>query len=112
MKSEGDEAEAAALSFLLKQRLTLKARNFRSRFGEIDLIMDDAGTLVFVEVRKRSTARYGGAAASITARKQAKLRATAQFYLTRLDHVPPCRFDALLVDGNGEFEWIRGAFEA
>lgn len=79
--------------------------------GEIDLILEDRGTLVFVEVRLRGNASFGGAAASITAHKQNKLVRAAQHYLQRLSTQPPCRFDAVLLDG-GKMEWIRDAFGA
>lgn len=87
------------------------ARNYRCRMGEIDLILEDRGTLVFVEVRLRSNAGFGGAAASITARKQDRLIRAAQHYLQQLRVLPPCRFDAVLLDG-GRMEWIRDAFGA
>ncbi len=112
MKADGDRAEDAAAAWLERQGLRLRDRNFRSRFGEIDLICDDHGTLVFVEVRKRSSQRFGGAAESITATKRDRLLATARIYLASLKHDMPCRFDAVLIDGTGEIEWIRDAFGA
>jgi putative endonuclease len=92
--------------------LKLVARNYRSRFGEIDLIMRDSETLVFVEVRMRGSKDFGGAAASIDARKQAKLISTAQLYLATLAHIPPCRFDAVLLDSSDNVEWVKNAFGA
>jgi len=74
--------------------------------------MRDGETLVFIEVRKRSNPQFGGAAASIDARKQSKLIATAQLYLANLKAIPVCRFDAVLVDGNDQIEWLKNAFEA
>jgi len=74
--------------------------------------MQEGETLVFVEVRKRSNFQFGGAAASIDHRKQAKLIATAQLYLGTLKAIPPCRFDALLIDGNEQIEWLKNAFAA
>lgn len=74
----GSEAERSAERFLLQRRLVLLQRNYHCRFGEIDLIMEDGGTLVFVEVRLRGSAVFGGAAASITSFKQAKLLRTAR----------------------------------
>ena len=62
----GDNAEDRALAYLLRQGLQLRTRNFRCKGGEIDLIMNERETLVFIEVRKRSSMRYGGAAASVT----------------------------------------------
>ncbi len=82
------------------------------RFGEIDLIMRDGTILVFIEVRMRANEIFGGAAASITSAKQAKLLRTARHYLSELNSEPPCRFDALLLSGtNGQkIEWIKNAF--
>jgi putative endonuclease len=110
MRRAGTAAEDLALAFLQSQGLGLKARNFSCRLGEIDLVMNDRDTIVFVEVRQRSTDAFGGAAESITARKRDKLVATARFYLARLRDLPPCRFDAVLVDGQGHVQWIRDAF--
>lgn len=92
--------------------MKLVARNYRSRFGEIDLIMRDSDTLVFVEVRLRGSQDFGGAAASIDSRKQAKLISTAQLYLATLAHIPPCRFDAVLLDSPDNVEWVKNAFGA
>lgn len=109
---KGSDAEQIAVSYLQNQRLILVAKNYRCRFGEIDLIMRDGTTLVFVEVRMRANEFFGGAAASITPLKQAKLLRTARHYLSELNSEPPCRFDALLLAGaNGEkIEWIKNAF--
>ena len=112
MKADGDRAEDAAAAWLERQGMRVHERNFRSRFGEIDLICDDRGTLVFVEVRKRTSERFGGAAASITATKRNRIVATARIYLASLKHDMPCRFDAVLINGTGEIEWIRDAFGA
>ena len=110
MKADGDRAESLALEFLLSRGCTLVTRNFRSRFGEIDLIVRDGRTLVFVEVRKRGRSRFGTAADSIGATKQQKLIATAHFFLTRYRQPPPCRFDAVLVDGESRVDWMKDAF--
>ena len=90
------------------------ATNYRCRLGEIDLILWDRDTLVFAEVRLRKNSRFGGAAASITGQKQLKLQRAAAHYLQHLGKTPPCRFDAVLLDGLGEanLEWIQGAFSA
>lgn len=109
---KGSDAEQVAASYLQRQHLVLVTQNYRCRFGEIDLIMRDGTTLVFIEVRMRSHEMFGGAAASITPSKQAKLLRTARHYLAELNSEPPCRFDALLLSGvNGqEIEWIKNAF--
>jgi putative endonuclease len=108
----GAQAEQLAADYLLRHGLRLITKNYRSRFGEIDLILADGNVLVFVEVRLRRNANFGGAAASIDARKQAKLVTTAQQYLSTLPTVPPCRFDAILLDGSGQIEWLKNAFSA
>ncbi|MBL8500358.1 MAG: YraN family protein [Nitrosomonas sp.] len=109
---KGSDAEQIALTYLQRQNLVLVAQNYRCRFGEIDLIMRDGATLVFVEVRMRGSEAFGGAATSITPAKQAKLLHTARHYLSRLNSEPPCRFDALLLSGSHgqEIEWIKNAF--
>jgi putative endonuclease len=110
MARAGIEAEDLALTYLQGQGLRLKARNYTCRLGEIDLVLLDGVTLVFVEVRQRSHRSFGGAAESITARKRDKLIATARHFLAGQRSLPPCRFDAVLVDGEGRIEWIRDAF--
>lgn len=114
MSSRGAQAEQAAERFLLQRGLKLLARNFRCRHGEIDLVMQDGGTLVFVEVRLRTRGDFGGAAASIDARKQRKLILAAQHYLAQLSKTPPCRFDAVLLrnDAQSGVEWLKDAFSA
>ncbi len=109
---KGSDAEQIAASYLQRRHLVLVTQNYRCRFGEIDLIMRDGSTLVFIEVRMRNHEMFGGAAASITLSKQAKLLRTARQYLAELNSEPPCRFDALLLSGaNGqEIEWIKNAF--
>ena len=79
----GARAEALAAAFLVARGLVIVERNFRCRRGEIDLIARDGETLVFVEVRLRSRRDFGGAAASITAAKRARIAAAASFYLGR-----------------------------
>lgn len=110
MSTLGRLAEERAAEYLRARGLTILARNWRSRFGEIDLIARDGATLVFVEVRARSSRSHGGAAASITAAKQRKLTATAHQYLARVGLDAPARFDAMLIEAEGEISWIRDAF--
>ncbi len=116
MNERGKDAEARAAKFLESQGLQIVERNYRGRYGEIDLIARDGKTLVFVEVRARASNAFGGAAASITASKRAKLTRTALQYIATLDRTPPCRFDAVLMsrgtNGTGPIEWIRDAFSA
>ena len=100
-----------AASFLEAHGLTILVRNYRCRLGEIDLVARDGGTTVFVEVRKRASSSFGGAAASITSAKRLKLLKAARHYLSRSRAMPECRFDALLIQGEPpRIEWIRDAF--
>lgn len=111
MTPRGRQAENLAALFLQQQGLKLVARNYRCRYGEIDLIAREGTTLVFVEVRMRASERYGGAAASITAGKRHKLLRTARHYLAGATRTPACRFDALLVNGaDHSVEWLKNAF--
>ena len=112
MKTPGQEAEAIAAAYLQKQGLKLLSSNYRCRFGEIDLVMQEGKTLVFVEVRMRSNPHFGGAAESITIAKQQKLLTTAQHYMQRYGE-RACRFDAVMMSGTaGErLEWLRNAFD-
>jgi putative endonuclease len=116
-KSVGDAGEALALAHLERQGLTLVQRNYRvaagphARGGEVDLILRERdGTLVFVEVRARSSAAFGGAAASVTASKQRRLVFAAQHFLRRYGALPPCRFDVVAIDGES-VQWLRAAFD-
>ena len=111
MNKLGIPAEAMAAEFLEKRGLTILARNYRCRMGEIDLVARDGSTTVFVEVRRRASSAFGGAAASITAAKRLKLLKAARHYMSRLRTLPECRFDALLIQGEPpRIEWIRNAF--
>jgi len=108
----GRSAESRAEAFLKSRGLKLVARNWRCRFGEIDLVMQDGVTLVFVEVRLRRRSDFGGAAASVTHAKQKKLLATARQYLAGLPAIPPCRFDVIaMTDEAAEPEWLQNAFD-
>ena len=114
-KDDGDAAEDRALAHLRAQGLRLVARNYRTPGrggGEIDLIMREPdGTLVFVEVRKRASRGFGGAAASIGWDKQRRIVFAARHYLLRLRQPPPCRFDVISME-NGALQWMRAAFDA
>ena len=103
---------------LQRQGLALVQRNYRvaagprARGGEVDLIFRERdGTLVFVEVKLRSTAGFGGAAASVSISKQRSLVLAARHYLRAWPSPPPCRFDVVVIEGD-QIQWLRGAFDA
>ncbi len=106
--------ESVARVFLERKGLRFVERNFRSRFGEIDLIMRDGEVLVFVEVRHRRSSRFGTAAETVDRRKQHKLIRTAEYYLHRHPALAerPCRFDVIATSTpEGQIDrWIQEAF--
>lgn len=106
----GEEAEKRALQYLNKQGLVLIEKNYRRLFGELDLIMQDRATMVFVEVRSRAKKSHGDAAASITPTKQRRLTMAAQSYLQRFNHPPVCRFDVIAIDDN-EVKWLKNVMQ-
>ncbi len=111
MIRRGDSAENLAAAFLRRQGLKIVARNYRCRFGEIDLIVESGATLVFVEVRARKSEDFGGPAESITAAKRRRLVAAARHYLAAAGRDCPSRFDVVLLRGEQpEIEWIANAF--
>lgn len=116
-RARGDAVETAALDLLQTHGLRLLARNAHSRGGEVDLVMDDAGTIVFVEVRYRAGAAFGGGAASVDAGKRRRLVHAAQAFLARHpQHAnAPCRFDVVAAAGDPDapaLDWLRDAFRA
>lgn len=116
-RQEGNRWERAAETFLHRKGLRTLARNYHCRFGEIDLVMLEDPTLVFVEVRYRRHARHGSGADTVTRAKQRRLVSTARQYLRgHADQARrACRFDVVSI-GNGaegaELRWIRAAFDA
>lgn len=111
----GREAEERACRHLTAAGLRLLERNFNTRRGEIDLIMREGATLVFVEVRYRRSNRFGGGAESVDRRKMSRILAAARHYLQRHPGAAdrPCRFDVVAIgpgDDNGGIDWIRDAF--
>jgi putative endonuclease len=112
----GDAAESAACARLEAAGCRILGRNVRYREGEIDIVADDGGTLVFVEVRMRRSDDFGGAGGSVDRFKQQRLLRAARLYLQQrfgsAATMPPCRFDVITADGNGLRDWIRDAFTA
>lgn len=109
-QASGSEAERDAARFLERRGLAIVERNYRTRVGEIDLVALEGDVLVFVEVRMRSSGRFGGAAESITPRKQARIAAAAGHYLRRFRQPPRCRFDVVILQ-EGPPSWLKSAFE-
>ena len=114
--ARGAWAEDLACRHLLDQGLRLLSRNYRCRHGEIDLVMQDASTIAFVEVRLRSRTNFGSGAESVDARKQTRLLSSAEHYLQRrATLLADCRFDVVSIRRSGNthlIEWIRHAFTA
>ena len=121
-REQGEFTESLACQFLENKGFKFIERNFNCRFGEIDLIMQDNDSLVFVEVRYRRNNNYGSGAETITANKQSKLIKTASAYLQRHAKLNqyPARFDVISITGpiettnieNIKFDWIENAFGA
>ncbi len=109
----GAAGEEFAEEYLTGRGMQVLDRNWRCREGEIDLVLRDGATIVFVEVRLRTHPAFGGAAESIDARKQARIIAAARHYLAGKPE-SPCRFDVVLLDrlDPPRMRWIRDAFSA
>ena len=113
-KTAGAQAEDNAERFLSQHGLVILEKNYRCKAGEIDLIMQHADMLVFIEVRLRTHQAFANAAESVTIRKQQKIIKTAQHYLQQhqLTDKANCRFDVIAFSDNGNPEWIKDAFSA
>jgi len=122
----GETAEQDACLFLIKNKLKLVSKNYRCKFGEIDLIMLDKQSLVFVEVRYRKNNQFGSGAESITSSKQRKLIKTASYYLQQNPQASQyaARFDVVSMspeitsnnpsnpENETKIDWIKDAFQA
>ncbi|NWC11036.1 YraN family protein [Pseudomonas agarici] len=114
----GKDAESLALRHLERHGLRLLAQNWLCKRGELDLVMLDSDTVVFVEVRYRKNTQWGGAAGSIDTHKRKKLIFAAQYFLQRESRWAshPCRFDVIAIEGNLEaapqLNWLRNAFDS
>ena len=114
-QQSGRDAEGHALKHLQQQGLRLLAQNWLCKRGELDLVMLDGDTVVFVEVRYRKNTQWGGALDSIDARKRQKLILAAQYFLQSesrwANH--PCRFDVVTRDSaTSHLNWLRNAFDS
>jgi len=113
---KGQITESYAEQYLSKQGLRLIERNFHSRQGEIDLIMLDGETYVFIEVKYRKSKEFGGAIAAVSASKQKKIKHCVTFYLHQSDlneYNTPCRIDVVALEGNiaqPDVTWLKNAF--
>lgn len=109
----GASAEDQALAFLHQQGLRAVARNWRAKGGELDLVMLHGAVLVFVEVRARSSAQFGGALASITPTKRQRIvHAAQQFLAAHPQHAErEARFDVVCLDGGAAPQWLPAAFD-
>ncbi|GED22185.1 YraN family protein [Halomonas sabkhae] len=114
-RTRGARIERLASDWLVARGLELVATNQHAKGGELDIVMRDGDTLVFVEVRHRADSRHGHPLETITMTKQRRLIQAARFYLQRNGLSCACRFDVLAVTGTPpelEYEWVAGAFEA
>lgn len=109
-QEQGRDGEELALAYLQERGLVLVEANFRCKPGEIDLIMREGETLVFVEVRQRAAGSTVSAAESIGPAKIRRIVRAAQVYLQGLNRVPPCRIDVVAIDGNA-LEWLKDAIQ-
>ena len=110
---KGDHSEQQALTYLQQQGLQWRSTNYRCKVGELDLVMMDGAVLVIVEVRYRKSEQFGGALASITRKKQARIVAATQHYviINKLNHCA-IRFDVVAISGvNNRLDWIKNAFQ-
>ena len=111
-KKQGNKAEDLAFKFLNKKGLKLLEKNFSTKAGEVDLIMQDGETIVFIEVRYRKNADFGGAAASVTPKKQLRVIKAALAYQQKHAPQSSMRFDVVAIEGdNEELNWIQSAFD-
>ncbi len=111
--TKGKIAEELARDYLKNNGLRFIDKNFNSRYGEIDLIMQDQNSLVFIEVRYRKNQDYGGAKASVTFSKQQKIQKTALYYMQQKGREFNARFDVIAMSGENKnltIEWIKNAF--
>ena len=112
MNKLGQQYEQLALSYLQQQGLILVQQNYQCKAGEIDLVMRDGATLVFIEVKYRASSAFGGALAAVNFSKQQKLLRSCRWYLQqhRLSD-QPCRLDVLAIEGVApyQYQWLKNA---
>jgi putative endonuclease len=111
----GAAIEQVAAQWLGERGLTLITQNHHVKGGELDLVMRDGNILVFVEVKHRTTVRYGHPLETVTYQKQQRLVRAARLYIARCGTSSPCRFDILAITGKPpdlDFQWVKAAFDA
>lgn len=115
-KAKGDLTEQFAQLYLAEQGLTPVDKNVHCRQGEIDLVMKDQEIYVFIEVKYRKNAAFGGAISAIPLSKQKKIKHSISFYLNQSglnEHDTPCRIDIIALEGditNPQVTWLKNAF--
>ncbi len=107
----GEKSEQLACEYLLTQGLKLIEKNFHCRYGELDLIMQQATTLVIVEVRYRKSNKFGHALETIGKQKQSRIINSTQYYLSQHKINSRVRFDVIAMSGDKELNWIQNAFQ-
>lgn len=115
-KSIGDQAEQIAKEYLISQGLTIVTQNFHCRLGEIDIIAQLADCFIFIEVKYRQQAKFGGAISAVSQQKQEKIQKSARIYLQQQqlnEYNTACRFDVIALDGDlsqPKITWLSNAF--
>ncbi|WP_144211976.1 YraN family protein [Shewanella donghaensis] len=107
--NQGQHAELMARTYLEQQGLQFVVQNQRYRFGEIDLIMRDKQSWVFVEVKYRSSTQFGGALSALSSAQISRIRKAAAQYLQTHKINAPCRFDVIAINGS-DIQWLQGCF--
>ena len=100
-KRLGDAGETAAVDYLASLGFRILTRNLRGPGGEIDIVARDGETIVFVEVKARTSYRYGSALGAVDARKRARIRSVAADYLQFVAPNARARFDVLTLERSG-----------
>lgn len=114
MRTIGNKGEEIAIKFLKNKGYTILEKNYKTNLGEIDIIAKDNDTIVFIEVKTRTSSSFGYPFESINSRKIHKLKNAALTYLKRYNLQLPTRFDVLsifLKDNEKQIQHIKDAFE-
>lgn len=112
-KSLGNAGEDRAAEFLISKGYRILSRNYRTRYGEIDIIAEITGTLIFVEVKLRTSSAYGRGIEAVTRQKAAKIQQIAIDYISKNYEIEPaCRFDVIEINSSlgSKITHIENAF--